>query len=449
MTFEMNLFSVLSSSKNPIDFSNNLMLYGGFLSTNVWTIHDQPEFLISESLKSIIPIEESVVGQCIINQQDLILGDPSNHPGFSIVHDLPLLRGVEALGLLPIFNHADKVIAILQIAQNTSFNSYTSSLVKLIRDLLTKLFYKSLPTFQIPSESLSLFTDIDKSSITLTASYICKFLQTSIKCEMAEIYELNGQQRTMIRLTDSQVFSEEEDKVVFNCIKQINYPHGYEHGQGPYGKKSLFVKSMRQGSNHYILALRGKMLSQVFTPEDIQLVSNVTPLICSTLKLVKWLESEKIQKQNIQNQISEHHCLGDILNSIASNSDPYQSLLIGAKALFDCETFFYCIFDGRNMCYHPLDIKLKFEDCLAGRAFNYRQGVWFHKQDNQNFERAFYNNVGLIWRQSFAFPYKAGGKVIGAIEIINPQKTEISIESQTLFGNLCGCLLNPKKFQLP
>jgi hypothetical protein len=47
----------------------------------------------------------------------------------------------------------------------------------------------------------------------------------------------------------------------------------------------------------------------------------------------------------------------------------------------------------------------------------------------------------MTLESSLSFPYRVGGRVVGALEVINPKKSGITVDDQKLFSNLCSCLM--------
>jgi hypothetical protein len=140
-------------------------------------------------------------------------------------------------------------------------------------------------------------------------------------------------------------------------------------------------------------------------------------------------------------KILSHAC--DAMMSVATlGTERWQVLRNTAKQFFDCETFFICLFDGRFIKYTPTEVKSKFEDCAAGTSFNYRETVWYRRDDEKSkFSPALYRQLGVELERSVCFPYRVNGRVSGSIEIINPQREDITEDDQKLFANLCSCLM--------
>ena len=84
----------------------------------------------------------------------------------------------------------------------------------------------------------------------------------------------------------------------------------------------------------------------------------------------------------------------------------------------------------------------KFEECASGLAYNYRD-VLRTKRGEKNFNEEMYKSCEVEVNETLCFPYRANGRVAGAIEVINP-KEDISEEGMNVFSDLCGLLYTPQ-----
>ena len=123
----------------------------------------------------------------------------------------------------------------------------------------------------------------------------------------------------------------------------------------------------------------------------------------------------------------------------SSGIERWTALRSAALQFFGTDQLFLCIFDGRYMIYTPTEVK----DCVSGSAYNYRETVKGSKDNaNSKFNLSLYKELGLECDHSLAFPYRANGRVAGAIEVINPKFDNVSDEEQKLFSNLTACLIS-------
>jgi hypothetical protein len=76
---------------------------------------EHSNYVFSESLRSSIPINSSVISNVFDKKTDIEVGDPSNLDGFSILYDLPFIMGTVSMLLYPIFSDTDKGVVVLQV----------------------------------------------------------------------------------------------------------------------------------------------------------------------------------------------------------------------------------------------------------------------------------------------------------------------------------------------
>jgi hypothetical protein len=126
-----------------------------------------------------------------------------------------------------------------------------------------------------------------------------------------------------------------------------------------------------------------------------------------------------------------------------TSSDRWTPVGRAAKRFFGCNQFFLALFDGRNMPFMPSGVKCRFEDCTAGIALNYHETVFGRGSDPRwKFNPDLYHRMGVgNCTEMMAFPYRAGGKVAGAIDVIHPTEKNVEVTEQELFSHLIALLL--------
>jgi len=457
MTQEINIFNAVNSCTTFIDVEAKITSLMPIQRATLWIKSDHNNFIYSQSLKYVLPLDQSVVGVPFSKKDDYITGDPGNFTGFSITNDLPLLRGTKSMLLLPISTPTDETVAVLQVIgfkskatnEQCEFSHYYFEFFKIVRDIIQRKFFSLPQTRPIPPTLSSMFIDIENASVQHTVSQISKFLVSNIPCEDAEVYEFDDRYRSLIRLLDGSKFNENEGGISYSSglsSSIINVPHGQIHPKhsttldGRFANRSSLSKSIQFGREHYVITLRAKPNSPCFSSADIRLLSDLSPLICDAIKVSKYMESKEKSTQKIERDKFLYKTSSETASLIASNGmDRWNAIIQTAKLFFECDTIFLCLFDGRNMVFHPTNIKCRFEECSAGKAYNYREPV-LTKNSDEGFNSNLYLSLKVQFIQSFSFPYRTNGKVSGSIEIINPKRNNISIEEQRIFGDMCGTL---------
>lgn len=461
MTQELNFFSAIQTCQTIPELEAHIPKLISMQRVTIWTKMENSNYLTSQTLKAVLPLDQSCVGVPFINKNDYNTGDPGFFQNFSISNDLPLLRGVKSMLLLPITSYDDEVVAVLQCVglknpitnEQMEFSPYYFEVFKIVRDLIQERFF-SVPQYRVvPSNVSNIFTEVEQSSVAHTAKMISKFFTTTVPCEQCDIFEFDDRYRCLIRLIDGERFGEVEGGVSFQAGVSpsiINVPHGQVHEKlsevldGKFANRSILSRSLQQGRAHYVITLRAKPNAPSFSNQDSKLVSEMTPIICDALKLATFLEEQKKEKREIQHERDILDAAIDTITSIASTGiDKYTALLGTAKKLFGCTEMFVCIFDGRYMRFFPSEVKCKFEDCAAGQAYNYRETVWTRASEvNPKYLPQLYDQLRVKRETSVCFPYRANGRVVGSIEMINPTRMELDKNEEKIFGNMCGAVVH-------
>ena len=461
MTQEVNFFTAIQTCKTIAEFEEHIPKLITMQRATVWTKMDNADFLTSSSLKAVLPLRQSVVGVPFLKKDDYMTADPGNFENFSITYDLPLLRGINSMLLLPITTPSDEVVAVFQCVglrnpvtdEPIEFNDYYFETFKIVRDLIQKRFF-SIPSQRVlPSTVSSIFSEVESGSIAHTARQIENFFVHTIPCEQCDLFEFDDRYRCLIRLTTDERYGEVDGGVSFAAgvsSAPINIPHGQTHPafakqtDGKYINRSLLSKSLQQGRVHYVITLRAKPNSPSFSNADSRMVSEMSPLIIDALKLAKYMQEQSNKIKQAEHERDLFSAAVETISAIASSgTNCFKALEDTAKNLFGCDQLFICIFDGRYMRYFPSEVKCKFEDCAAGQSYNYRETVWTRADElSPKYSDSLYKELNVDRKISICFPYRSNGRVVGAIEIINPSRNEIDKEEERIFGNMCGTIVH-------
>jgi hypothetical protein len=290
-------------------------------------------------------------------------------------------------------------------------------------------------------------------SLQKTSQQICRFLQNAVPCEIAEIFEFDDHHRTMVRLTDGTQYIGSDGGVsyqagisaaVINVANNQTHPHFRKEIDGQLVNRALLSRSLHHGREHFVVTLRAKPNLPAFTTVDVRLLGELSYLICDALHLARWLESRERDRLETAHKMQLLSlCCSSLTSVAAQGTDRWATVMSVAKQLFVCETLFICLFDGRFMKFYPTDVQCKFEECAAGAAYNYRDTVSMSVADEKSRTNpGLYRQLGVRADSSISFPYRVNGRVAGAIEIINPLRTDVSTEEQKLFSNFCSCLMS-------
>ena len=165
MATELTLHSSLVSSYTLHDVENNISKILFFKKVLVWYKPYNSDYLISPTLREIVPLNRSIVGYCSLKQKKLITNDPAMSPGFDIDYDLPILRGSESMALYPVISDFGDVSGVIQFVDLQSqdkadilpISKYEQSLLKLVTKLVKRqIFTDEFSDIYVPKELIQL-----------------------------------------------------------------------------------------------------------------------------------------------------------------------------------------------------------------------------------------------------------------------------------------------------
>ena len=426
------------------------------LKTLIWTWTENTEYIISQTLNDVLPVRNSIVGYALLKEIDIITSDPGNSPGYSVDVDMRLFRNYNSMALFPIIS-GGHVFGVLQclgytnsiLQTQTGFSNYHIEVLKIVRNILQDKFYSHEPEKVVPAEVSTAFDDIYLHSYQKVVKRIEKLLQDLIPCDIAEIYNYNDRRGLITRLSDNTVYNKNSGGVTYAAALMsdpISVPHGKTHPafnqeiDGRLTNRSIMAKSYLDNRNHYVVTLRAKWKSPAFTPEDLELLDEIAPVMCDNLRLSNILTAKTNNFNNLKRESTIIELTNKILSSFVNTSnDLWTSFRDYAHNIFDCETCFVCIFDGRNMRFFPTTIMYPFDLCIAGESYNFREERKIDLNEQQ-VDTKLYLSLGLKMNTSIAFPYRSFKKVIGSIELINPDPKLVDDFAQKMACIVCSLL---------
>ena len=309
MTQELNIFSAIHLCDTFQDAEEQILNIIPLTKVIIWTKPEYADYVYSPTLKTVLTMGNSIVCCPFTDKQDMVTGDPGDHPGFNINHDLPLLRTSRSMMLLPVLWPNGEISSIIQCIgfkdpsteEQVEFTSYYIEALKIIRDILQKKFFSQIPEKVVPSNVPCIFSELEKCSLSATVVQITKYLQNEIPCENAELFEFDDRTKILTRLNDMTKYDSEKGGISYQAAlsqNPINIPHGIavetlknEIDQKS-SNKSILTTSIFYHRQHFVVTLRGKPNSPAFNSFDSQLITSLTPLICDSLKLSNWLEKQ-------------------------------------------------------------------------------------------------------------------------------------------------------------
>lgn len=360
--------------------------------------------------------------------------------------------------MLAVHNKNGEPVGVLQIigfkrkmstAEAEPSKYYTKTL-KIARQIIERKLADQSST-GMPTSVSQVFRGIDRASIGYTAQQVGNFLKYTFKCAECDLFEFDEKSMTLTRLTDRAKFSEKEGGLSFQAGVRKSFvimPRGcesafpmYRHDiDGLVSPNSTLAQSIYTMQHHYVVALRGRSGSPSFGASDVALLGELGPLLCDALRTAAWVEGMQNAKNETEGTSKLYEVECDALSRIAGDgARPKDVVIESCRRIFGTPVFLIASFDGRNMVFQPGGITVKFEECAAGLAYNYRDTKRTRRGET-GFCSEIYDAIGAAAEYVISFPYRVKGRVAGAIEIVNPT-SEPPDEAFSVFGDICGCIL--------
>ncbi|KAK8853813.1 hypothetical protein M9Y10_016356 [Tritrichomonas musculus] len=228
--------------------------------------------------------------------------------------------------------------------------------------------------------------------------------------------------------------------------------------------------------SQFVFTLRSKWMLPSFLPEDLKKLNDISMILCACIHNAQINRQQNSAIKILQRENFLIQVLGTALASyIDKREDKWKVFRKAARDVFGATTCFICSFDGMMIHFHPSNVAWKFDDCIAGKAFNFQELTEFNlpekveinkkddkhvsfslndkdkneeeevvdKSDSKN-DLILYEKLGVAenLKRTAAFHFRFDGKVKGSIELINPTYPEIDIAGQNILGIICS-IINP------
>lgn len=455
MTNEINYFNGVNNCKTTKEVEETIKTLIPIQKAYVWIKAENSDFIFNDTLNELLPVKKSIIGYCLLNNDDIVTEDPGDHKGFYLDNDLTLLRGVKSMVLLPIRDVNDNVVAVLQCCglcdqfggEQISFSNYFVETLKIMRNIIQKQIFIKYRDSTLPCVFAKMFNDVDLSTVDLAIKTISKFIAKQIPCEAADFYTFDDRNKKMTCLNDGSVYDSETGGIAYQAgitKELINVPHGANNQffkqeiDGKYVNRSIIAKSFFMSREHYVIALRARWNLPVFIDDDIYFMTSTAKTLFDLIHVASCAEDKARTLSSVKKQAMLIHAAYNAMSNYAANgTDPWLTVPLACEEFFGTRTFFITVFDGRNMYFFPAGVKWPFDACLAGTAYNYRE-LTYAKEGDEIFSKELYEKLGVNANKSVAFPFRRNGKVAGAIEVVNQRVESVDDEMAKMFGNLCA-----------
>jgi hypothetical protein len=430
-------------------------------SAVVWVKAENADFLISPTTRNTLPIAHSMLGYCIERQKVIVTEDPANHEAFDIDFDLPLLRGATAMVLIPIASESADQLAVLQFidlfdasGNCLSFSEYDIGIFKSIRKMLKRSFFADFDRrYDFHHLNvLNAWSNLKKMyTLAGAADQLCQFLKRFIQCDAVDIFQFFVRTRKIKHLKNGIEYSDLsggasylaalQNRPIFIChalAKRMNGAPIDMH----LANCSVLSRLYSVGHKSYVFTLRSKWNSQAFGPEDLSDLTDAANLLCQTLILAETVENRtKENKAALLIKQIQAATYETLVCFAANPGKTWDIIASAAKQIFACDHCFIAVYHNMEMVFLPTSVKWKFDCCIAGECYNFREDTFYDKSPKTGNEGTVYAALGVDCDHSAAFHLTVDGKVKGAIELINPNQLNFEPQSKGCFANLVRLLL--------
>ena len=446
---ESGIYAKVTGSETLAEVEAALMEIDVVQRATVWTITETEDAVVSPTTGEVLPLRNSIVGYSILKNVDVVTGDPGDHPGFSVDNDIQFLRNCKALMVLPIVGPYDETVAALQVVGQdpAAINKYYQEVFRIVRDIVHEMFFLMAHRAEVDASVTAVVRNVEEVPVGVIAARLGKFLQETVPCELAEIYQFDARQKTMVRLTDGQEFNQSTGGIAFVAGLTRDPVVSYHHHRHPsfnpdidgrLTNKSVMALSLFSRHMHYVVALRAKWRSPSFVPQDVSRLRDAEPVICDMLRFSSSIQAivEKDAMATRRRFVVEVLC-DSVQEYWGGTVEPHIVFSTAARKLFGSQYCFVCEFTGAHMKYYPSGVTKNYDECISGRAYNYRRIITF---DANEFDSDLYQRLGVNLKTAVAFPFRSSGQVVGAIELINYKPESLDDFARENIGSLASFL---------
>jgi hypothetical protein len=460
LSLELSLFASIPACKSLEQIENTIMSNIPVKSATIWVQGEDSDFLASPTLKELVPTNRSILGWSLQKRKSLVTDDPSNFEGFDIDFDLPRLRGSISMVLLPVFSGVGDPIAVIEFVDMTdtqedaatSFSEYDVRVLKAIRKLLKLHFFGPMErrVDLHKMEIVSVMSDLNRlSSSAVAADWICQFLKKVIGCEGADIFRFDARTRKIRNLKDGIEYSDLSGGASYVAAlrnRPVFMGHGMAKNIGApeldrrFANRSILSKMFTVEHRSYVFTLRAKWLLPSFLPEDLLCLTELSVVLGQCLILADSIEAQTTDYQTNVRFNNIKTATYDALDQyVDMPHKKWEIVRAAATKYFGCEAIFVAVYHNMEMRFMPTEVNWKFDDCIAGNAYNYREDVFYEMKDDKPVP--LYQALKVECRQSAAFPFSVDGKVKGAIELVNLNRELFDSQAKVCIATLVTLLL--------
>lgn len=259
-----------------------------FQTETVLFFYDVPSVhtLYCPSFSQVCPHGSGLVGYCHFLRKILNIKNPSEHVSYSKVYDIHVEENVI---LFPLFDHQNKIKAIVEIYRRDDFSEEDVKFVQYFQKKI-KLYSRFFFLVQIDEKQIADFAQAQRMEIFVSNS--TNKLKNIFNSKTAEIWSYDSEKKE-IKKYPNQIVLQSFAGIVGYSLKNMSivslssanlHPsfNSRTDGQGDQSIIVIPVKDQRS-SSVFAICLRGKRFPHFFTEIDEQLLLKLSPIIASSL----------------------------------------------------------------------------------------------------------------------------------------------------------------------
>ncbi|OHT00042.1 3'5'-cyclic nucleotide phosphodiesterase family protein [Tritrichomonas foetus] len=290
-----------SCSDKKINEVTEINIKSAFNAVDAYFFYDVPsvQCIFCPSSSAVCPHGSGLVGYCHFTRKIINLTKINEHVSYSKVYDTKIDSCVL---LFPLFDSHHKIRAIIEIFRQKEFNYNDEKLAKYLQRKFHS-YSKFIFDVHVNERLISEFTQVQRLD-NYVQSTISR-LATNFNCESAEIWELDPRCNRQLKDNQSVIYSKmlkypkteimnQQSGIVGYAMKTFlmisiqsaNTHSAYNaHSDGNDGDLSVLVVPFKdlRSSRVFGIVLRGKKFPDFFTETDEQLLTQLAPIIVSSL----------------------------------------------------------------------------------------------------------------------------------------------------------------------
>lgn len=277
-----------------------------FNASQVYFYHDisSVQLLYCPSNGATYPHGEGLVGYSHFTRKIQSMPTAGNHVSYNEMYDSKYVDASNRVLIFPIFDSQNSIKAVIEVIRTSTHSPFSESDEKSAEYLQTKFRLYSRWIFQpiISKNDIAGLTHVTRLPLFIDAIQLK--MTRLFNCKVFEIWILHSDTNEIFQYTDSSSdlipFRAAESGVVGYSLlnlcsislTNVNLHSAYHPRSDGNGDQSILIMPVKDqdSPNIYGLVLRGKRSLNFFTDTDEKILSEIAPLIISSLNSSEFVE---------------------------------------------------------------------------------------------------------------------------------------------------------------